>query len=80
VLWTALAALFANGSSDFSDSTTEKASLFTKPFEQHEDARFFDDPLGLNEEVESEHPENIRLSWYLVPEQKPRFLFPNSGL
>lgn len=65
VLWTALAALFANGSSDFSDSTTEKASLFTKPFEQHEDARFFDGPLGLNEEVESEQPEDVRLNWYL---------------
>lgn len=42
-----------------------KASKFAKSFEQHEDVRFFDGPLGLNEEVESEQPEDVRLNWYL---------------
>ncbi|WP_082806070.1 type I-E CRISPR-associated protein Cse1/CasA [Marichromatium gracile] len=67
VLWSSLATLFANGSSDYrdNDSITEKATLFAKPFEQHEDTRFFDGPLGLNDEIESDHPEDVRLRWYL---------------
>ncbi len=68
VLWSALAALFENGAAKdkFSDSAKDKANLFTKPFEQGEDARFFDGPLGLNEEIESEHPDEVRLRWYLA--------------
>lgn len=67
VLWTALATLFENGAGKekFTDSASDKANLFAKPFEHDEDKRFFDGPLGLNEEIESEHPENIRLQWYL---------------
>ncbi len=74
VLWTALATLFENGApkDKFGDSAKDKANLFAKPFEQVEDARFFDGPLGLNEEIESEHPENIRLNWYLDDGQARR--------
>ena len=59
ILWTALATLFENGAPDdrFTDSIKEKANLFAKPFEQHEDGRFFDGRLGLYEEIESEQPE-----------------------
>lgn len=68
VLWTALATLFENGAQkdQFSDSAKDKANLFAKPFEQYEDARFFDGPLGLNEEVESDCPEDVLLRWYLA--------------
>jgi hypothetical protein len=64
VLWTALAALFDKGSAKdkFSDSAKNKASDFSKPFEQAEDARFF---IALNEEIESEQPDNERLQWLL---------------
>ncbi|MBK1723858.1 type I-E CRISPR-associated protein Cse1/CasA [Thiocystis violacea] len=67
VLWTALATLFENGEpkDKFGDSAKDKANLFAKPFEHFEDSRFFDGPLGLNEEVESEQPEDVRLRWYL---------------
>ncbi len=67
VLWTALATLFENGAAKdkFGDSAKNKANRFAQPFEQYEDARFFDGPLGLNEEIESEHPEDVRLRWYL---------------
>ena len=67
VLWTALATLFENGSSKdkFGDSAKDMANLFAKPFERFEDSRFFDGPLGLNEEVEAAQPEDVRLRWYL---------------
>lgn len=67
VLWAALATLFENGTPKdrFGDSAKKKSSLFAKPFEHFEDARFFDGLLGLNEEIESEHPEDVRLRWYL---------------
>jgi len=67
VLWTALATLFENGApkDTFGDSAKDKANLFAKPFERFEDARFFDGPLGLNEEIESEQPGDVRLNWYL---------------
>ncbi|EXJ14510.1 CRISPR-associated protein Cse1 [Imhoffiella purpurea] len=67
LLWTALATLFENGApkDTFGDSAKDKANLFSKPFEQYEDARFFGGPLGLNEEIESEQPGNMRLRWYL---------------
>ncbi|MBK5939120.1 type I-E CRISPR-associated protein Cse1/CasA [Halochromatium roseum] len=67
VLWKALATLFANGVSAFNDndSVTDKASRFAKAFEQNEDARFFEGSLGLNEELDAEDPEAVRLAWYL---------------
>jgi CRISPR system Cascade subunit CasA len=65
VLWSALATLFANGTSEFTDSVTDKAARFAKSFEQFEDARFFDGPLGLNEQIEADDPEAVRLAWYL---------------
>ena len=66
VLWGALASLFDNGSPKdrFSDSAKDKASEFASPFEQGEDSRFFDGPLGLNAEVEAEDPDLVRLAWY----------------
>ncbi len=64
LLWTALATLFNQGTSkDFSDSAKNKASDFVKPFEQAEDARFFD---VLNAEVESDQPETEHLNWLLA--------------
>jgi CRISPR system Cascade subunit CasA len=67
VLWAALATLFENGAAKekFGDSAKDKANLFAKPFEQYEDARFFDGQLGLNEHIESEDPEAVCLAWYL---------------
>jgi len=67
VLWSALATLFDNGSAQdrFSESSSDKANLFLKRFEQYEDERFFDGVHGLNEEIESDNPENVRLAWYL---------------
>lgn len=64
VLWTALATLFDNGTTKekFSDSAKDKANEFSAPFEQGEDARFFDE---LNAEVESTQPDQVRLHWYL---------------
>jgi CRISPR system Cascade subunit CasA len=68
VLWTALATLIENGvpKDKFSDGAKDKANTFAKPFEQGEDSRFFDGPLGLNEEIESPHPDDVRLHWYLA--------------
>ncbi len=68
VLWTAIATLLENGAptDTFGDSAKNKANRFVKPFEQGEDARFFDGPMGLNDEVESQDPEGLRLRWYLA--------------
>lgn len=62
VLWTAVATLFDQGvaKDKFSDSAKNKASNFSKPFEQAEDARFF---IALNEEIESDEPDSERLQW-----------------
>lgn len=64
VLWTAIATLFDQGAAKdkFSDSAKNKAGDFSKPFEQAEDARFF---IALNDEIESEQPEEQRLQWLL---------------
>ena len=64
VLWTAIATLFDKGATKdkFSDGAKNKASDFSKPFEQAEDARFF---TALNEEIESDNPEDERLRWLL---------------
>jgi CRISPR system Cascade subunit CasA len=64
VLWTALATLFDNGvqKEKFSDGAKDKANIFSKPFEQGEDTRFFDE---LNAEIESDQPQETRLQWML---------------
>lgn len=66
VLWSALTTLFDNGSTSGSSSEAaqKKASRFTTPFEQGEDARFFDGPLGLNAEIDAEDPDEVHLAWY----------------
>jgi CRISPR system Cascade subunit CasA len=88
LLWTALATLIENGAptDKFSDSAKDKANRFVKAFEQGEDARFFDGPLGLNEEIESTDPSDVRLRWYLaMAERAERILIdtfeagPRSG-
>lgn len=66
LLWSALIALFANGKSgDHGDnSNKDKADRFVKPFEQAEDARFFDD---LNVEIDAEDAERSaqRVAWLI---------------
>ncbi len=64
VLWTAVATLFDQGAAKdkFSDGAKDKASDFTKSFEQAEDSRFF---VELNAEIESDDPDNTRLQWLL---------------
>ena len=47
---------------DIPESISKKASSLAAPFEQAEDARFF---IALNEEIESEEPDNERLQWLL---------------
>lgn len=66
LLWTALALLFANGESDSgNDTVSNRASRFAQPFEQQEDARFFDD-LNVQIEAESEEQEDaVYLAWLL---------------
>lgn len=65
LLWSALVLLFANGDGDArNDSISDKASLFARPFEQHEDARFFDD-LTLEIEVEDHERHTERVQWLL---------------
>jgi CRISPR system Cascade subunit CasA len=62
LLWSALTVLFNNGVMDkeASDSVKEKATRFVRPFEQAEDARFFDD---LTAEVEATDPTAERIKW-----------------
>lgn len=63
LLWLALAVLFANGASgDSSEGNKAKASKFSAPFEEAEDARFF---VDLNEEIEAADPSEQRLQWLL---------------
>jgi len=63
VLWTAIGTLFNKGAEkDFADGVKEKANQWARRFEQAEDARFF---IALNEEIESEEPDNERLQWLL---------------
>src|SRR5574344_717244 len=66
LLWTALALLFANGESDSgNEAVSNRASRFAQPFEQQEDARFFDD-LNVQIEAESEEQEDaVYLAWLL---------------
>ena len=58
----ALVLLFANGKQD--KYKKDLASRFSKPFEQHEDARFFDD-LAQHVEAEGAQQEAVYLQWLL---------------
>lgn len=63
LLWSALAILFANGDGgDRNDSISDKAGRFARPFEQAEDARFFDD-LALEAEAEDADRAALRVQW-----------------
>jgi CRISPR system Cascade subunit CasA len=64
LLWLALTVLFNNGaaSKDSSDSVKDKATRFSRPFEQAEDSRFFDD---LTAEAEASDPAAERITWLL---------------
>jgi CRISPR system Cascade subunit CasA len=63
LLWSALVALFSNGKSgDSNDNISDKAGRFARPFEQGEDARFFDD-LALEAEVDEGDQHSVRLQW-----------------
>jgi len=65
LLWSALMLLFANGvGDDRKDSNKEKASRFARPFEQGEDARFFDDLAQEAEADEADAPA-LRVQWLL---------------
>lgn len=65
LLWSALAILFANGDGDDrNDSISDKAGRFARPFEQGEDARFFDD-LTLEAEAEDAERHALRVQWLL---------------
>nr|WP_248279833.1 type I-E CRISPR-associated protein Cse1/CasA [Aromatoleum bremense] len=48
--------------SDIPESTNKKAAALIKSFEQGEDARFFN---ALNDEIESETPDEVHLRWLL---------------
>jgi hypothetical protein len=52
-----------------------KADTFSKPFEQGEDIRFFD---GLNIEVESDQPQEIRLQWMLSMVERAEAILKNT--
>ena len=62
LLWLSLTVLFNNGASgrDSSDSVKTKAREYSRPFEQLEDLRFFED---LNLELEADDPAAQRLQW-----------------
>lgn len=64
LLWLALCQLFSNGvaANEASPGNKNKANDFARPFEQAEDARFFDD---LNDEIEAEDAPAQRLRWLL---------------
>lgn len=63
LLWSALVILFANGDgNNRNDSIADKAGRFARPFEQGEDARFFDD-LALETEAEDAERPALRVQW-----------------
>ncbi len=65
LLWSSLVILFANGDGDDrNDSLSDKAGRFARPFEQGEDARFFDD-LALEAEAEDAERPALRVQWLL---------------
>lgn len=65
LLWSALVILFARGDGDDrNDGISDKAGRFARPFEQGEDARFFDD-LALEAEAEDADAAALRVQWLL---------------
>lgn len=65
LLWSALVILFANGDvGERNDSIGDKAGRFARPFEQGEDARFFDD-LALEAEAEDAERTALHVQWLL---------------
>lgn len=65
LLWSALVLLFANGDGDDrSDGIGDKAGRFAGPFEQAEDAHFFD-ALTLEAEAEDAARPALRVQWLL---------------
>lgn len=65
LLWSALVVLMANGDADDrNDSNADKAARFARPFEQGEDARFFDD-LSLEVEAEPAERPAVHVSWLI---------------
>ncbi len=65
LLWSSLVILFANGDGDDrNDSLSDKAGRFARPFEQAEDARFFDD-LTLEAEADDAECPALRVQWLL---------------
>jgi CRISPR system Cascade subunit CasA len=65
LLWNALALLFANGDGDErNDAISDRAGRFTRPFEQREDSRFFDD-LALEAEADEGERSAVRMQWLL---------------
>ncbi|HRD86588.1 MAG TPA: type I-E CRISPR-associated protein Cse1/CasA, partial [Rubrivivax sp.] len=87
LLWSALVVLFSNGESgDSNDSISDKAGRFARPFEQGEDARFFDD-LALEAEADEGEQAAHRLQWLVgLAERAERVLIgsfdagPRSGM
>lgn len=77
VLWSALAALFDQGAAKdkFSDSAKDKAAVFSKAFEQAEDALFFDE---LNAEIEAAEPNQVRLHWLLAMVDRAEAILKNA--
>jgi CRISPR system Cascade subunit CasA len=65
LLWSSLLLLFANGDGgERNDGLSERANRFSRPFEQREDGRFFDD-LALEAEVEDNERSAQRIQWLL---------------
>lgn len=63
LLWSAMVILFANGDrDDRTDTISNKAGRFARPFEQGEDTRFFDD-LSLEVEAEDAERHEVRMRW-----------------
>lgn len=65
LLWSALALLFANGETNSgNDTISDRAGRFARPFEQHEDGRFFDD-LAREAEAEDAARPAEHVTWLL---------------
>lgn len=63
LLWSAMVILFANGDgNDRDDNISDRAGRFARPFEQGEDARFFDDLATETEADDADRPA-VRLRW-----------------
>lgn len=65
LLWSSLVLWFANGNSHAQNDTVNKrASRFSRPFEQYEDARFFDD-LTIHIDAQEEQHDAVYLQWQI---------------